>query len=84
MAEPDGARVERLAAIWRELLGTATVGPDDDLFELGGHSIFVLRLLDRIAGEFAVAVTVADVLECRTVSALAQRIGELHAVRPAR
>jgi acyl carrier protein len=84
MAEAGGSErvagthtIERLAAIWRELLGAASVGPDDDFFDLGGHSIFVLRLLDRVAGEFAVAVTVEDLHKFRTVATLAQRVDEL-------
>lgn len=87
MAEPGGSAgehvaagthsAERLAAIWRELLDTETVGPDDDFFDLGGHSIFVLQLLDRVAAEFGVAVTVEDLLTFRSVATLAQRIDEL-------
>ncbi|HBL28788.1 MAG TPA: non-ribosomal peptide synthetase, partial [Acidobacteria bacterium] len=30
---------EGLAGIWREVLGTAAVGREDDFFELGGHSL---------------------------------------------
>jgi nonribosomal peptide synthetase DhbF len=66
--------VERLIAIWRELLDTPAVGPDDDFYDLGGYSIFVLRMSSRAAGEFGVEITVDDVFTFRTPAALGQHI----------
>jgi acyl carrier protein len=67
----------RLAAIWRVLLGTARVGLDDDFTDLGGHSVFVMEMLGRVADEFAVTITIDDVLTFRTVRSLAHRIETL-------
>src|SRR5260370_515031 len=42
---PRSPLERRLAALWRELLGLARVGIDDDFFALGGHSLTATRLL---------------------------------------
>ncbi len=47
---PQGAAEERLAAIWREVLGLESqVGRHDSFFDLGGHSLRSWRVsLTRI------------------------------------
>ena len=73
----SGSSADRLAAIWRELLDVATVGPDDDFFDLGGHSIFALRAVHRVFDEFGVEVTIDDLFTFPTLASLAQRIDTL-------
>ncbi len=46
---PQGEAEERVAAIWRELLGLDQVGRQDNFFALGGHSLLVVRLMGRVA-----------------------------------
>jgi len=74
-----GPSVERLASIWRELLDVAAIGPDDDFFDLGGHSIFALRAAHRVFEEFGVEVTIDDLFTFPTLASLAQRIDALSA-----
>ena len=62
---------ERLSAIWRELLGVAQVGPDDDFFDLGGHSLIAIRLMTRIKRDFGVRFDLSAIFEASTVAALA-------------
>ncbi|MFI1934683.1 amino acid adenylation domain-containing protein [Streptomyces sp. NPDC020330] len=33
-----------LASIWQEVLGVASVGPDDDFWDLGGNSLYAIRI----------------------------------------
>lgn len=61
---------ERVAAIWTDLLGVE-VGIDDRFFQVGGHSILVLRLVARIQSEFDVAIPVAAVFTNPTIAGLA-------------
>lgn len=49
----------RLAAIWSEVLKVGAVGPHDDFFHLGGHSLLVSRLQQRIAASFGFRVAMA-------------------------
>ncbi|MGN9763516.1 amino acid adenylation domain-containing protein, partial [Streptomyces sp. SD31] len=62
---------ERLAAVWREILGLVRVGVEDSFFDLGGDSIRAIRLVGvlRAAGY---DIGVQDVFEHRTVAELAR------------
>ena len=64
---------ERVAALWTELLGVE-VGIDDRFFQVGGHSILVIRLVARIQTEFDVALPVTAVFENPTIAGLAAAI----------
>jgi pyochelin synthetase len=46
--QPIDELESRLAQLWAELLGCATVGRHDDLFALGGDSLLVARLVGRL------------------------------------
>jgi amino acid adenylation domain-containing protein len=45
---PLGLIEEALAAIWAELLGVDRVGRWDDFFQLGGHSLVAVTLIERM------------------------------------
>jgi len=49
---PDTPTERRLIEIWKELLRVKRVGLHDDFFELGGDSISVMRLANRLVEEF--------------------------------
>lgn len=67
---------ELVAGIWRELLGIEQVGPEDDFFDLGGHSLLVTRVLSRVQAMLGVAVPVRTFFERPTVSGLALAIAQ--------
>lgn len=48
MTEPEGETELMLAAIWQEILGVERVGRHDNFFDLGGHSLLVVRLLQAL------------------------------------
>ena len=52
----------RACRVLGEVLGVKDVGPDDNFFSLGGHSLLVVRLVSRLA-EAGIHVTARDVLE---------------------
>ncbi|HET9228951.1 MAG TPA: condensation domain-containing protein, partial [Thermoanaerobaculia bacterium] len=68
---PLSPREEALAAIWREVLGVERIGPDDDFFGLGGHSLKVTQVLARVRETFGVELPVRSVFEAPTLSRLA-------------
>ncbi|TBW45975.1 amino acid adenylation domain-containing protein, partial [Marinobacter halodurans] len=45
---PSGKVEETLAGIWQELLGVERVGRQDCFFTLGGHSLLVISLIERL------------------------------------
>ena len=61
---------QRLLAMWRELLGLDSVGPDDNYFDLGGDSALAVHLFARIEKEFGVKLPLATLFEAQTVAEL--------------
>jgi amino acid adenylation domain-containing protein len=45
---------EELIGIWGRLLGRTHIAPDDDFFQLGGHSLLVIQLVSRVRDAFGV------------------------------
>jgi natural product biosynthesis luciferase-like monooxygenase protein len=62
---------EKLATIWRETLHVTDVGIRDNFFDLGGHSLLLIRLISQIQKEFGQRLPVATVLQSPTIEALA-------------
>jgi amino acid adenylation domain-containing protein len=57
----------RLCEIWAELLDVPQVGVDDDFFDLGGHSLLAVRLALAIERELGQSLSVAKLIDARTV-----------------
>lgn len=63
-----------LLSWWRELLGVEQIGPDDDFFALGGHSLIGVRLFAKIRKAYQADLELAVLFEARTVRQLAEVI----------
>jgi amino acid adenylation domain-containing protein len=66
-----------LVGLWRELLRVERVGPDDNFFDLGGHSMLAARLVARLRERLGAQVPMRTVFESPTVAALAAAIGKI-------
>jgi acyl carrier protein len=66
-----------LAAIWGELLGLDRVGVDDDVFDLGAHSLLAMKALTRIREAFGINLVLRNLFEQPTVAQLAPMIDGL-------
>lgn len=73
-AAPETPLEQRIALIWRDLLGLELVGRNDDFFELGGQSLIAIRLMTRLQREFGVRLQLSDIFELQTLGALAKEI----------
>lgn len=72
-AAPATPAETEVAAAWAELLGLARVGRDDDFFDTGGHSITAMRLVAALRLRLRRDVAIEDVLQGRTLRAIAAR-----------
>jgi amino acid adenylation domain-containing protein len=68
---PRTATEEAIAAAWREVLGLAAVGVEDSFFDLGGHSLLIVKVHRLLAEQFP-ELAVVDLFRYPTISSLAQ------------
>jgi amino acid adenylation domain-containing protein len=72
---PPRSPTERaVAEIWRDILGVANVGAQDDFFDLGGHSMMIVRVIYQINATREVRLGVPDLFRNPTVEQLATLI----------
>lgn len=70
------AQQEKIADIWRELLGVTQVGAHDNFFDIGGHSLLAAKLATMLSERFEVKTYVRDVYDYPNVAALTQALAE--------
>lgn len=71
-----------LAEIWAELLGVAEVGVDDDLFDLGAHSLMAMKALTQIRDRLNANLSLRNLFEAPTVAGLAAMVESLCLIHP--
>ncbi len=71
---PEAGTERRLAEIWSSELKAPVVGARDNFFDLGGHSLLVIKILAWITREWGVRIPVRTLFEKPTVSELAAEI----------
>jgi amino acid adenylation domain-containing protein len=70
-APRDGLERE-IAALWREVLHTETVGVDDNFFAMGGHSVTMVRVYNRLREALDREFPLLAMFEYPTIAALAR------------
>ena len=78
-SEPANELEQMIAGFWRQVLGTAQVGRTDNFFDLGGHSLAMVKVHERLTSALSsqsalTNLTLVDMFEHPTVSALAQHL----------
>ncbi|MER7949374.1 non-ribosomal peptide synthetase [Streptomyces sp. NPDC096079] len=79
----NGRAEELIARVWTQVLGAASIGPEDNFFKLGGHSLLAIKLVSRVRAELSVALPVKAVYANPRLRDLAAHIEELLAARDA-
>ncbi len=74
----------RVAEIISELLQISDVGPDDDFFLLGGHSLLGTQLIARVRDRFQVNILLRTLFEQPTIRGLATAIEQAQAASDVR
>jgi amino acid adenylation domain-containing protein len=73
-APPESRAEQELAALWREVLEVARVGLDDNFFDLGGNSVLMIQLHDRMRRELGAEVSIVELFRRPTVRSLARSL----------
>jgi acyl carrier protein len=68
-----------IAQVWRDGLGVAVIGVDDDFFGLGGNSLVAVQLIAALRKAVGVRLPMRSLFETPTVAGLAARIEEIRA-----
>lgn len=71
-AAPRNHHEQAVAKIWSELLGIEKVGIDDSFFDLGGHSLLLLRLLAKLRSHFGRELRVPDLFAYPTIRSMVE------------
>ena len=75
---------QRLAAIWTEVLGVDAIGRRDSFFDLGGHSLLVVTLLQRVEKAYGPGFGMADFFQAYRLDEMARRLNAPGGARRAR
>ncbi|WP_338804171.1 amino acid adenylation domain-containing protein [Xenorhabdus griffiniae] len=68
---PRNEAEAKIHAVWCQLLGTNHFGVTDDFFQLGGHSILVAQMVERIELAFGERIPIADIYISPTIARIA-------------
>ena len=70
-AEPKGQPEKVIASIWQDLLQIDIVGVDDNFFDLGGHSLLLVKLQSRLTSTFKKELPLIEIFRYPTIRMLA-------------
>lgn len=73
-ANPTDATEQALLGMWRGLLGNNGVGVEDNFFEVGGHSLLLVRLREEIRKRWGIELEVVDLFRLPNIRALAASV----------
>jgi len=71
---PRNETEEKLAEIWREVLGVEKIGICDNFFELGGHSLKAINLIARIHKELNIEIPLREIFKMPAIKGIAEYI----------
>lgn len=75
--EPPKTKLEQtIAEIWQEALNIEAVGINDNFFDLGGHSLLIVRVHAELQKKLQKEITIIDFFQNPTVKLLAEYINQ--------
>ncbi len=74
--QTQGTAQEKMLAIWKQLLQVPHVKPQDDFFDLGGHSLLLVKLSSEISKTFGRKIPAGVFFDNPTVEKLVQCLEE--------
>jgi natural product biosynthesis luciferase-like monooxygenase protein len=71
---PESDLELKIATLWQDLLGRDKVGLDDNFFDIGGHSLLVVRMHRQLAQAITVPVALTDLFRFPTIRTLSAHL----------
>ena len=75
MSLPLNEVEEKLASIWKDVLGLRSIDIHKSFFALGGSSLLLVRLFARVNKAFDTTLPITTIFDAQTVAALARMLG---------
>lgn len=75
--------VETILAEFRDALVSPDMGPDDDFFDFGGHSLIATRIIGRLLANHGIELRFNDLFSYPTAATLAKQATRLATAAPA-
>jgi amino acid adenylation domain-containing protein len=81
--DPPTSRIETLVAeVWSEILEVPRVGLHNNFFDLGGHSLLLIKVQCKLEERLNTRIAIIDLFKYTTVASLAKFLGQEHTERP--
>jgi amino acid adenylation domain-containing protein len=74
---PNSPIEQNLAAIWAKVLGLAKVGVNDNFFDLGGHSLLLVRVQSQLNEVLKTNVSIVDLFQYPTIRSLVAHLANV-------
>jgi acyl carrier protein len=72
---PESQMERTVASVWQEVLQVENVGLHDNFFDLGGHSLLLIRVHSKLRDVLSNDVSMIEMFRYPTVSSLAMYLG---------
>jgi len=76
LAEPSNSTERCILQIWREVLQIESVGTHENFFDLGGHSLLLTAVQNKLSKVFNRQIVSIDLYRYPTISSLAKRLDD--------
>ncbi|MCY1022279.1 non-ribosomal peptide synthetase [Pyxidicoccus sp. MSG2] len=73
---PESPLERTIAAIWQEALGVEKVGLHGNFFDLGGYSLLMVRVHEKLSAALGRRVSMVELFQHPTVAALARHLAQ--------
>jgi amino acid adenylation domain-containing protein len=74
LAAPTSDLEQTISTVWQEVLGRDDIGIYDNFFDLGGHSLLLVRVNQRLSVLLAREIAIVDLFRHPTIAALAHAL----------
>jgi surfactin family lipopeptide synthetase A len=73
---PGSLLEQQIADLWKKDLKLATVGVDDNFFDIGGHSLSLVRIHQALQKVLAREIPITELFQYPTIRSLAAQLGD--------